>query len=286
LSRNRSRVGKQAPTDSAAPPPVSQGTGTEGFSFVVPTEFVELPSRGTLYPPGHPLHNEETIEIKQLTAKEEDMLTSRTLLKKGIAIERVLQSLIIDKSIHPDHLLVGDRNAIIIAARVSGYGNEYTTSVTCPSCGTKQAYAFDLNEADVYDGSDIDDLPDTTQRDDGTYTVTLPKLKAEVTFRLLTGIDEREFANVVDRKAKNGTHEKLVTDQLRRLIVSVNGSGDPQVVNYLVENMPSLDAKHLRLAYKLAAPNIDLSQHFECNECDFEQDMEVPLTADFFWPER
>jgi hypothetical protein len=89
-----------------------------GFSFVVPTEFIDLPSEGKFYPEGHPLHGQTTLEIKQMTAKEEDLLTSRALLKKGIALDRLLSSVIVNKSIDPNSLLVGDRNAILIATRV------------------------------------------------------------------------------------------------------------------------------------------------------------------------
>ena len=88
----------------------------------------------------------------------------------------------------------------------------------------------------------------------------------------------------MDRKRKSG--EKNVTRQLRKIIVGVNGDRSAETVNMLVDNLPSLDARHIRLAYKLAAPNVDLTQHFQCPECDFSQEMEVPLTADFFWPDR
>ena len=133
MSRNRSRTGMEKETkDAPAPvPQVTANTASEDnpFSFVVPTEFVELPSKGRFYSENHPLHNQETIEIKQMTAREEDILTSRSLLKKGVAVERVLHSLMIDKRVDPGSLIVGDRNAIIIAARVSGYGHEYTTNI-------------------------------------------------------------------------------------------------------------------------------------------------------------
>ena len=128
MSRNKNRVGAQQPDTT---PPVPAVTNNEpaaapAFSFVVPTEFIELPSGGKYYGEGHPLCGETTIEIKQMTAKEEDILTSGTLLKKGVALDRVIQSLIVDKRIDPDSMLVGDRNAVIIATRVSGYGNIYT----------------------------------------------------------------------------------------------------------------------------------------------------------------
>ena len=121
MARNRERVGAQKINND--PPPQALGNNEAApFSFVVPTEFVELPSEGRYYPEGHPLHNQETIEIKHMTAREEDLLTSRALLKKGVALERLLDSVIINKNIRAADLLVGDRNAILIAARISGYG--------------------------------------------------------------------------------------------------------------------------------------------------------------------
>ena len=139
MSRNRERMGLPNPTDTAVPPAQTHQEN-QGFSVVVPTEFVDLPSKGRYYPQNHPLCNQETIEIKQMTAKEEDMLSSRALLKSGVAIDRVLQSLVMDKTIKVDSLLVGDRNALLIAARVSGYGEDYETSVSCPACGTNQKH--------------------------------------------------------------------------------------------------------------------------------------------------
>lgn len=286
MARNTDRVGaREKNVDSPPAPVVQQNNNTEGFSFVVPTEFVELPSRGRYYPEGHPLHGEETIEIKQMTAKEEDYLTSRALLKKGVAIERVIKSIIVDKNINPDSLLVGDRNAILISTRVSGYGREYNTKVSCPSCGAQQDYEFDLNTADVYEGDGLDES-EAVAHGDGTFTTVLPRTKVEVTYRLLNGVDERNLTLQVENARKKRRDENNVTRQLKQIIVAVNGDDTQKSINYLVDNMPSIDARHLRLVYKLATPNIDLTQHFECNECSYEQDMEVPLTADFFWPDR
>ena len=134
-------------TPQQAEAPINQMVNNEQpFSFVVPTEFVELPSKGRFYPPGHPLHNQEIIEIKQMTAKEEDILTSRTLLKKGVALDRVIRRLICDKSIDPQTLILGDKNALVIATRVSAYGNIYTTEVSCPACGHNQHHNFDFRK--------------------------------------------------------------------------------------------------------------------------------------------
>ena len=237
------------------------------------------------YEEGHPLYKQETIEIKQMTAKEEDILTSRALLKKGIALDRVIKSIIVNKDVNASTLLVGDRNAILIAARVSGYGNLYTTQVTCPSCGAQQEYSFDLNDAEVYNGTGLQP-EEATLNSDGTFTTTLPRTKVEVTFRLLNGIDEKNLLEQVQNARKRKQEENSITRQLRQFVVAVNGQDDQTTINYVVDNMPSADARHLRFVYKLATPNVDLTQNFECEECDYDQEMEVPLTADFFWPDR
>ena len=288
MARNRDRTGTgtRTPENTSPPPQVMTQNQDNPFSFVVPTEFVELPSGGRFYPEGHPLHRQETIEIKQMTAKEEDILTSRSLLKKGIALDRVIESIIMDKKIDSNSLLVGDRNAIVIATRVSAYGSEYVTQVACPSCATKQEYSFNLNSAKVYNGEDISEL-DVVVNENGTFTVQLPRTEIDVTFRLLTGKDEKAFIAGMEAERKNRqATEKNVTRQLSTMIVAVNGDTSPQARKYLVDNIPSIDSRHVRLAYRLAAPNVDLTQHFECNECDHEQDMEVPLSADFFWPDQ
>ena len=285
MSRNRDRMGNVTPQNSSIPTPAIQGDSQPGFSFVVPTEFVELPSEGRFYNENHPLYGQNTVEIKQMTAKEEDLLTSRTLLKNGVAIDRVIQSLIMDKNINPDTLLIGDRNAILIAARVSGYGNNYETTVACPACGATQEYSFDLNDAKIVGGTQNSSLS-ITQNDDGTFNTILPRTNVEVTFRLLNGIDEKSIVARAEADRKRKRPEQAVTSQIRTMVVAVNGDTSPQAVEYLIENVPSLDSRHLRACYKEVAPNIDLTQHFQCEECDHEQEMEVPLTADFFWPDR
>lgn len=279
MSRNRDRMGVDS-TPQQAEAPINQMVNNEQpFSFVVPTEFVELPSKGRFYPPGHPLHNQEIIEIKQMTAKEEDILTSRSLLKQGVAIDRVLQSIVIDPRIDVSSLLVGDRNAIVVSCRVSGYGSEYTTSITCPSCEAKNDYTFDLNEAAITNGV----LEGVTQNGDGTFNTVLPKSNLSVDFRLLTGRDEKFLTQGQTTKNKNKA-DRLITSQLRGILVSVNDNDTAEALNYVANNLPSMDSKYLREVYKSVQPNVDLTQHYQCEECGFQKDMEVPLTADFFWP--
>ena len=257
----------------------------EGFSFVVPTDFAELPSNGKYYPEDHPLHKQQVIEFKHMTAKEEDVLTSKTLLKKGIAIDRVIQNVIVDKSIDPDSLLVGDRNALIIALRGASYGNDYETGVACPSCSSKVQYSFDLEAANTYSGEDISDM-DIASNDDGTFEVILPATKLTVVFKLLNGREEKNYLKSIDTGNKNKGTERVVSQQLMAIMVSINGDSRIETRRYVSENLPSKDSRYLRAAYKLANPNVNLTQTFVCSSCGYEADMEVPLSADFFWPDK
>ncbi len=281
--RNSDRIGGHR--DSQATPPVNAAPPA-GFSFVVPTEFVELPSEGRYYPEDHPLHGQKTIEVKQMTAKEEDILTSRALIQKGLALDRLISSLIVDKRISPETLLVGDRNAIIIAARISGYGPEYDTKVTCPSCDTEQRFVFDIREPHVHNGGEIEREDITVvEVGDGVFETTLPATNLKVEFKLLTGKDEKEILESTESDRKKKKAEKNVTRQLMAMIVSVNDSELLEHRTYVAQNLPSRDSRHLRMAYRVANPNVDLIQHFECSNCGHEADMEVPLSADFFWPD-
>ena len=118
----------------------------EDFNFEVPTESVPLPSSGTVYPADSPLSGQETLDIKAMTAKEEDILTSRTLIKKGTVISALIKSCLIDKSIDPDLMLTGDRNAVMTAIRITGYGSEYNAEVDCPACSERSKQEFSLSE--------------------------------------------------------------------------------------------------------------------------------------------
>ena len=131
MSRNEGRfeAAEGIPNPEDEGPPAAAVSAPTQFNWSVPTEFVEIPSKGKFYPNGHPLHNLDTIEIKYMTAKEEDILSDRSLLKKGIAVDRALQNLIVNKAIKIDDLLVGDKNALLIAARKTGFGPEYTTII-------------------------------------------------------------------------------------------------------------------------------------------------------------
>lgn len=273
---------------SDPPPP---GSDNGGLSFVAPTELVDLPSQGRFYPEGHPLHNQESIEIREMTAKEEDILTSKSLIQKGVVFDKLLQNLIVNSMIGPQQLLVGDKNALLIAARRSGYGEMYETSVDCPSCGTKQDISFDLTGATVKGPPSLEACSEAVdapiiQTDSGTFLARLPKSDLDVELKLITGADERKLSATLEMRKKKKLSENILTEHLRLCVVSVAGTENRQEIEKFIGVMPAKDSRFIRKVMAEITPNIDLTQEFVCEECYHEQDLEVPINATFFWPDK
>ncbi len=290
MGRNDDRLEAGLPlADEGVPTGVATNLPPQNntFSWTVPTEFVTLPSEGKFYPTEHPLHGEQTIEIRYMTAKDEDILTSRALLKEGVAIDRLLQNIVVDKNINVNSLLVGDKNALIVAARITGYGSAYETKVTCPSCGTATEYEFELDAGSSTTSLDaVLETYGANLTEHNTFVVQLPLTQVMTECRLLTGKDELALMKESARRTRRKLEESGLTDQLKAFIVSVNGDSSPLAITSLIQNLPAKDSRFLRTFYSEITPNIDLTQMFECSSCGYEADMEVPLTADFFWPKR
>jgi rubredoxin len=291
MSRNENRTGMpgnetHTPQDTDTPAAVATGSPEPAFHWSAPTEMVQLPSGGRFYPEGHPLHNNDTLEIRYMTAKEEDILTSQSLIKSGLAVDRMLENLIVDKRIMLNTLLLGDKNALIVASRVTGYGPEYTTNVTCPSCTAVSRHEFDLEAGRINDFEAAMTEYNATLTDDNRLQLTLPFSGVEVTCRFLTGQDEINDFKRNKKRSKNTRGNSTLTDMFNQIIVSVNSSTSSEDITGFAKNMPARDSIYLRSFYAAATPNLDLSQNFECGECGYEADVEVPLTVDFLWPKR
>lgn len=279
MRNNQERFG--AKQDGAETP-----AANKGLDFVKPSEFVALPSKGA-YPVGHPLHNQETIEIYYMTAKDEDILSSEALLKKGVAIERFIENVIVNKSIKPGSLYTGDRNAIIIAARSSGYGNAYETTVKCPQCSANSHQVFDLDNPKIKETIEADEALSLSKQEDGTFMTIMPRTNYKICFRLLNGKDELDMVTekLSKKKTKIAGLDKNVTSQFKKMIVSVEGHGDQEIINRFVDIMTTRDSVHLKKCYGLVVPNVEIKNDFECESCGHQQELEVPLNADFFWPD-
>lgn len=282
MARNsKSRLNKEVESTKPADadPVAALGEGT--LTFTTPTEFVELPSGGNYYPEGHRLHGEQTVEIKFMTAKEEDILTSKTLIKQGVALERLLKSVIVDKSIDPSTMLTGDRNALLIAARKSGYGEEYNAKINCPSCNSVNEITYDLNEVDIITPEEDEEV---RWNQEGNMLVTLPLSNLEVEARLLTGKEEMYLSRLQESKRKKKLLETSMQDVLKSMVVSVNGDTSAEVLKLFISRVPARDIKHLRDVYKRNTPNVEMNHDFECENCNYGTALEVPFTVEFFWP--
>jgi hypothetical protein len=267
-------MGGHKPTPSEEAPQMANP-----MDFVTPSQFVELPSGGN-YHENHPLHGQGTIEIKYMTAKDEDILTNRSLLKKGLAIDRLIQNLILNKGINARSLLIGDRNAILINARASAYGADYKTKIACPGCGETSKFEFDLAEHQIHAG-EIEEGTNIKSLGDGTYVVTLPLSTVQARFRLLTGQDEIDL--ISDKKS---VEKDLVTRQMKSYIIDFNGYEDRKTIHYVVDNMVATDSRYLRDCVRMVTPDISMNQEFSCKHCEHKEVVAVPFGTEFFWPDR
>jgi hypothetical protein len=284
MSRNKQRTAAAKDATAATTAPAAPAAPAT-LSYVTPTEFVELPSRGKFYPSDHPLHNKEVIEMRFMTAKDEDILTSPALLRNGLAIDRLIENLIVDSNVNVNDLLLGDKNAVILAARISGYGEQYNVNVTCPNCEASIEHQFDLSEIPHQNGTiPEDDNENVYLTPEGTFVAKLPKSQFSVEFKLLTGQDEDYLEKVALKTKKLKLPEASATNLLKRLVVSVNDVTVTSEINNFIDNMPAQDARFLRACVTTVTPNVDMTQEVECSSCGTVSEMAVPFTSEFFWP--
>jgi hypothetical protein len=244
----------------------------EKYKF--PTETIDLPSGGKLYDKDSPLSSGK-IDIKYMTAREEDILTSQNLIKQGTVIEKLLDSLIVTENVKVENLILGDKNAIMVASRILAYGPEYDAEIIHPSTGEKINCTFNLTECDFKEiSSDINE---------NNFKVKLPVSKVEVTYKILTGKEEKAIENELNgvKKLKKEVSPELTT-RLRHIITSIDGDGEQNTINNFVNNMLSKDSLYLRQEIAKNSPDIDLSQEIEIEGETVKVD--IPMTVSFFWP--
>lgn len=250
-------------------------------SYNFPTETVPLPSKGMLYPKDHPLSS-GFIDLKYMTAREEDILTSANLIKQGTVLDKLLQSLIVTP-VRYDDIYVGDKNAIIIAARILGYGKDYEVEIEDPfSPGTKQKMTIDLQE--IQDKEvDWNIIPQNENR----FEFILPNSKRKITFRLLTHGIENQIAQELKSKKlkKNDGIDREFTTRLKYIITSVDDETDRAYIDNFVDNeLFALDSRALRDYIKEVSPDIDLSFEFTSDDTGDSMLMDIPMGLSFFWP--
>ena len=247
-----------------------------------PTEVVDLPSKGLLYPKDSPLSS-GNIELKYMTAKEEDILTSRNLIQKGVVLDKLLESVIVDENVSLDDLLLGDKNAVMIATRVLGYGKDYTVSITDPSSGEKQEETFDLTNVE---DKEVD--WDLFKDGKNEFEFDLPASKVKLMFRLLSHKEEREIdteLKAYKKFAKESGVTAEITTRLKKAIISVDGDTSQKRVTEFVDNeLLSRDSLALREHLIQITPDVDMSFTFTSEATGEDTTMDIPLDVEFFWP--
>lgn len=255
----------------------------DDFGLEVPVEAVPLPSEGKIYSADSSSHNRETIEIRAMTAKEEDILTSRALIKKGTVISALLKSCIVDKSINVDTLISGDRNALMTAIRITGYGADYEVEVTCPECDAKNKTSFDLSELPI-NRLTIEPIEPGAN----LFEYELPVSKKKVVFKFLTGKDELNMSIEADRRKKKklqGDIDNMVTARLKNSIISIDGIDDRNKIATFIKNMPARDSRSLRKHMDDHEPGIEMKGWLECDSCYEQSEVNLPIGVNFFWPD-
>ena len=254
-----------------------------------PTEIIELPSKGLIYTKDNPLSSGK-VELKYMTAKEEDILTTQSYIKDGSVLDKLFQSLIVSNGngepIKYVDLSVGDKNAIMIASRILGYGKDYEVEITDPFTGKKQKENIDLTQFEnkEYDGSAQVEL------NKNEFEFELPASKRKITFMALTESKERkikhdlEEVKRVNKKLKDDVSRELTT-RLKTIILSVDGEYNQQTVNNFVDNeLFARDSKELRNYIKEVTPDINLMYEFISDETGERREISLPMDVSFFWP--
>ena len=258
-------------------------TATKTREF--PTEVVTLPSQGFFYPSDCSLKSGK-VRIKYMTAKEEDILTSRNLITKGIVLDELLKSLIIDngdgQAINMDEMLLGDKNAVLISARILGYGSTYDFEMTDPVSGEKTKDSIDLN---MLSTKKVDFSKHTENVNE--FTFKLPISGKNVGFKLLTHKDEKEIdieLKKLKKFTKAGGVEPEITTRMKRSITSVDGDSDRGEVNRFVDvEFLAQDARAFRDNLGSVSPDVDM-KYMYISDDGTETEVTVPMTVNFFWP--
>jgi hypothetical protein len=259
-----------------------QKTQSHVTALQVPVQNVPLPSKGLAYPPNHPFHLVQNVDITAMTAREEDILTSSALMKNGTVITELIKSCLCNKDVDVDSLLMGDMNALMIAVRACGYGVEYDTRIKCEECDETTDRQFNLGTLGIKRLTLEPVAPG-----ENLFETKLPVSKRIVRFRFMTGKMKNEITTTAERQKKmfKSVQETLVTSNLAQSIVSIDSDDDRSRVIKFVSMMPAQDSRYLRKFMKDNEPGIDMKQETKCEACGHLEEVSIPLGSTFFWPD-
>ena len=247
-------------------------------NYDFPTEVITLPSKGLCYPESNPLSSGQ-LEIKYMTAKEEEILASQNLIKKGVVLDKLFESIIVDSKINIDDILIGDKNAIMLATRILGYGPEYTISISGDS-GEKEEITVDLGKVQTKE------IDESILNRENRYKFTTSN-GTVLEYKLLTHGDEKKIdadIKALQRLSKGGTSAELTT-RYRYMIISVNGKTDTgTITNFINNQFLTRDTRAFREEIKKFQPDIKLEFEYTNPETGEKEVRPIPMGVGFFWP--
>ena len=237
--------------------------------FKMPTETIELPSKGLLYPESNPLSSGK-LEMKYMTAKEEDILTNQSYIKQGIVIDKLVQSLIVS-DINYDDLLIGDKDAILVAARILGYGKDYEFNYM------GESYVVDLT---TLESKEFDEK--TIKRGVNSFDYVVPSTETKITYKILTHGDEKLIEKELEGLRKiNKDSSSEVSTRLKYMITAVEGDTNPKSIRDFVDNyFLARDARAFRKHVNSIQPGVNTI--FTANS---GEEVALPVDLSFFWPD-
>ena len=252
-----------------------QQQGQKSYTF--PTEIISLPSKGLCYPESSPLSKGE-ITIKLITAKEEDILTSTNLIRKGIQLDKLLESIVVEPGVNINDLLIGDKNAILVTSRMLAFGPDYQISVKDNVTGEEIETNIDLSKIQI---KEIDESLLNRQNE---YDFVLPVSKTPIKFKLLTHGDELAINKDVEATEKVLKQGNEITTRYRRIIIEVNGNRDlGHISNFVSNQLLAGDSRGLRKYMKEITPDLDLTHDFIHSDGETEA-LRIPFGLNFFYP--
>lgn len=273
--------------DSNLEPQVSRGLKTANVQpmmspqrkeFPFPTEVISLPSKGLCYPESNPLSKGE-VTIKLMTAKEEDILTSTNLIKKGIQLDKLLESIVVEPGVNVNDLLIGDKNAILITSRILAFGTEYNVTVTDPEEKEPVEVTVDLSKIK------IKEVDESLLNRENEYDFLLPQSGIPIKFKLLTHGDEIAINRDIEMSEKMTKQSNEITTRYRRIIVEVSGNRDiGYISNFVVNQLRAADSKSLRKYLADITPDLDLTFDYVSPFTGDTEALKIPFGINFFYP--
>jgi hypothetical protein len=281
MRNNLERLGLENKNTEESPLEVEAMSQTSDFSFIIPKHLVELPSQGVFYPENHPLRQNPVVEIKEITAKEEDIIVNKDYAKENSTIDRLLQSVLVSPKISVDQILPGDKATMLFWLRIHSFGPDYPVSVVCPSCGENHEETYDLNNCIA--AQPFNTPEECTLTENNTFVYQLPKTKAKVEFRIANGKDEKDLEAKLKKYDKHNVPYNRSSQELALITVSINGQ--PMDFAKVYDQIPATDLRALRKKIRKATPTTEMVTDFECGSCGHEETTFLPITTKFFWPE-